>query len=371
MESPVIRLLLVEDDREDVFLFRKLLNKIRPLRFELVVCETVKEALKALDQQHFDLIISDFVLGLESGLDLLKHLRKDETSPPVIMITSMDQREVDIACMRAGAKEYLKKGTMTAELLDRTIRYTLRNHQAGQELKAALNVRDQMLSIISHDICAPVATLRSTFKFCAEQVESQPATMLKKFLVRGENNAEQLLDLTTKLLHWARSQTDHLVVASEAIDCEELVETVEAALTPVLESKELTLVNEVEPDTMVYADREMTETVLRNLLSNAIKFSHLGKQIYLTIYRDGDETCLLVRDEGVGMPPELRDSLFDQRKKTSRPGTRNEAGHGLGLMLVKSFIQRNHGSIQVQSEPGEGTSFEVRLPSHVPTAARS
>ncbi|MDP0500392.1 MAG: hybrid sensor histidine kinase/response regulator [Verrucomicrobiota bacterium JB022] len=365
MESPVIRLLLVEDDREDVFLFRKLLNKIRPLRFDLVVCEGVKEALKILDQQHIDLIISDFVLGLESGLDLLKHLRKSETAPPVIMITSMDQREVDIACMRAGAKEYLKKGSMTSELLDRTIRYTLRNHQAEQDLKAALNVRDQMLSIISHDICAPIATLRSTFKFCAEQVEQQPTPTLKKFLSRGETNAEQLLDLTTKLLHWARAQTDHLVVAPEVIECVDLIRTVHAALEPVLHGKELELVAEVEQDAIIYADREMVETVLRNLLSNAIKFSHHGKTVYLTIRTVKDETHLIVRDEGLGMGEELRASLFDQRKKTSRPGTSNEAGHGLGLMLVKSFVQRNHGAIEVESELGVGTTFTVKLPNHV------
>lgn len=362
MESPVIRLLLVEDDREDVFLFRKLLNKIRALRFELVVAESVRDALKAIENQSFDLIVSDFVLGLESGLDLLKQLRHYENAPPLIMITSMDQREVDIACMRAGAKEYLKKGSMTYELLDRTIRYTLRNHQAEQELKAALNVRDQMLSIISHDICAPIATLRSTFKFCAEQAENQPPATLKRFLHRGENNAEQLLDLTTKLLHWARAQTDHLVLIAEPHDYAEVLTAVQATLEPVLEAKQLELCVEVEPDATVYADREMLETVVRNLLSNAIKFSHEGKRIHLSVHLEGNEACLRVRDQGIGMAPDLAQSLFDQRKKTSRPGTRNEAGHGLGLMLVKTFVQRNHGSIAVESEMGEGTTFEVRLP---------
>jgi two-component system sensor histidine kinase/response regulator len=113
---------------------------------------------------------------------------------------------------------------------------------------------------------------------------------------------------------------------------------------------------------LVFLDQKMIETILRNLISNAIKFSPQGGSIELDSKSVGDKIILCVSDSGVGISPATKDSLFKIDKSISSLGTSGELGSGLGLILVKEFVDKNKGNIQIESELGKGTKIILEFP---------
>jgi signal transduction histidine kinase len=121
----------------------------------------------------------------------------------------------------------------------------------------------------------------------------------------------------------------------------------------------------------VLANREMLSFVLRNLLYNALKFTPEGGTVSMSAVYKGNGHCyIMVEDSGVGMSPYMIDQIL-QGKGVSRPGTRGERGTGLGLALCHEFVKLMNGSMQIESEEGEGTRVLIRLPLHVESEVES
>jgi signal transduction histidine kinase len=106
----------------------------------------------------------------------------------------------------------------------------------------------------------------------------------------------------------------------------------------------------------------MIYTVFRNLLMNAIKFSFPGGKVRITSDITDEECRIMVSDDGIGIQPEIQAKLFDANESITSPGTTGESGSGLGLVICKEFLERNRGSISVESEPANGSTFTVTLP---------
>jgi signal transduction histidine kinase len=128
------------------------------------------------------------------------------------------------------------------------------------------------------------------------------------------------------------------------------------------ESKRLTLRSSVRAGTLVYADKEMLDLVLRNLLSNAIKFTEEGGTIEVGARLEADRCVVYVRDTGSGMPPERAAALLRETYPVSETGTAGERGIGLGLSLCRSFLRLNGGDIWFDSQLDLGSTFYFSLP---------
>jgi signal transduction histidine kinase len=133
-------------------------------------------------------------------------------------------------------------------------------------------------------------------------------------------------------------------------------------LKPNLDHKKVDCLVKVERDCAVFADKSMVYTVFRNLLMNAVKFSFPGGKIRISSENGGKDCKIMIADEGIGIQPEIQEKLFDANEGISSPGTTGESGSGLGLVICKEFLERNKGSISVESEPGNGSTFTVTLP---------
>ena len=120
----------------------------------------------------------------------------------------------------------------------------------------------------------------------------------------------------------------------------------------------------MKEDLIVFADEDMLNTILRNLLTNALKFTNKHGVITAETKRIDLFVGIEVKDNGVGMPENVRESLFRLDVSHSSLGTDNEAGTGLGLILCKEFVEKNGGSISVESEVNKGTTFKFTLPTH-------
>jgi signal transduction histidine kinase len=163
-------------------------------------------------------------------------------------------------------------------------------------------------------------------------------------------------------MKWVRSQTGKLEIKPKEFDLSVSVEEALALVSNAAFRKQITLSSKVLKDTMVYADHEMVNTCMINLLSNAVKFTPLNGSVLVMPETNGAMIKVHVKDTGVGISPENMQKLFRLDTKSGTPGTANEKGTGLGLLLVKEFAEKNNGSISVQSNTGEGSIFTLTIP---------
>ena len=126
--------------------------------------------------------------------------------------------------------------------------------------------------------------------------------------------------------------------------------------------KQIRLINQIDKEQKVYADRPTTTTIIRNLLSNAIKFTHPGGKIAVWAEKETENLITGISDTGVGIEKDKLESIFQMGDKASATGTSGEQGTGLGLILCKEFIELNKGSIWAESQPGKGSTFYFSLP---------
>jgi signal transduction histidine kinase len=182
------------------------------------------------------------------------------------------------------------------------------------------------------------------------------------FILEMKKSAELSFNLLQNILLWSRSQTGKIEFKPAKLELINLVSNNLLLIANSAEQKRIRLINNVLPDIYIKADEEMINTVLRNLLTNAVKFSNLEGSITTNaaVYEKFVE--ISITDCGVGMNPKTVENLFRLDVAHSTIGTQNETGTGLGLILCKEFIEKNGGSINVESEIGKGTKFTFTLP---------
>lgn len=231
----------------------------------------------------------------------------------------------------------------------------------NKQLQDSNQVKERMLSILSHDFNAPMANLVSTLNLVDAEILTP-----QQF---GEISAKlqaQLNVLTTSLtdvLNWSKMQISGDAGAANVILPGQLLNEVALLFRHALDAKSLCLINSINPAIKAFANKDHIKLAFRNLLSNAIKFSHAGKKIYVTSSTQGDKIGISIRDEGTGIAPTVLEALQNEELSfNSHAGTANERGTGLGLMLVREFLQKSGGSLTIESVPGQGSIFTTWLP---------
>ena len=164
------------------------------------------------------------------------------------------------------------------------------------------------------------------------------------------------------MLDWSRSQTNRVSYNPDFIDVSYLAENVYELYKETARLKNINLVNEIQLGTTVWADSNMIFTVIRNLVSNAIKYTNSGGDVHIIAQDNNDHYTFSIIDNGIGMNSTNKANLFKIESVQSTPGTNQEKGTGLGLILCKEFVERNKGKIWVESEFGKGSSFNFTIP---------
>lgn len=229
-------------------------------------------------------------------------------------------------------------------------------------LKELNSTKDKFFSIISHDLRGPVNGIMGLSQLLVEQIKTKDYDGIDEQAHLIHKSTKKAVDLLKNLLDWSRMQTGRLKYTPGKIDVIKLIHSVSDLLYINYRNKEIDLNLKIPESLIVDADGFMLETVLRNLISNAIKFTPRGGHINVSIDIKSNEILFAVEDTGVGMHKKQLDRLFKIDKNVSTPGTENEAGTGLGLILCKDFIQMHNGNIWVESERGKGSRFYFTLP---------
>jgi signal transduction histidine kinase len=226
--------------------------------------------------------------------------------------------------------------------------------------------KDKFFSIISHDLKSPLNSLTGFLQILDMQVDAFSPSELREFAKGMNKSVKSLLELLDNLLLWSRTQTNTIEFSPLELSLSEIVDGNINLLQAVAQNKAISLLSEVNPGLRVYADRNMLNSVLRNLISNAIKFTPSNGRILIRAQERNDQVEVSVIDNGIGMSEQTISQLFRLDTYHTTPGTANEKGNGLGLILVKEFAEKNGGSISVESKVGKGTTFTITLPAARP-----
>lgn len=233
--------------------------------------------------------------------------------------------------------------------------YTIVSKQK-EELSESNKVKDKLFSILGHDLRGPVSSIATVIDLLND--EDLDETEKKEMLVMLQSQTHYTMATLDTLLLWGKTQIADNQVHKEKINTNAFVQNNLNLLQYELKNKKIQVVNEVEGNNLIFADKAQFDFVVRNLLTNAVKYTKVGGTITIntdSIINEG-YTTLMVKDNGVGMSEEQSKLLFKGFGITT-PGTNNEVGTGIGLMLCHEFVTTNGGKIWVESKETEGTTF--------------
>ena len=331
--------------------------------YDVVTVATGEEAL-ARARNGFDVALVDLRLPDSSGTALAANLKEVVPEGEVVLLTGFATMETAIAAVRSGAFAYLVKPCSTPDLL-LTIEQALRQvrlHVEKRELSRRAQVAEKLAAVgtmtagLSHEIRNPLNAAGLQLVVLERGIrrlapESQPVLLAPLKLVRDE--IKRLGHLLDDFLQFARPRD---VVASP-VELGQLIDAVLALFAGEAEKRQVTFERDVDPALPpIGGDGERMRQVLTNLTLNALEATPPGGTIRVIAQPVRDEVVLVIEDSGSGIVPEARGRIFEPFF-TTKP-----AGSGLGLPIVHAIITQHGGSIQVESPPGRGARFVVRLP---------
>jgi signal transduction histidine kinase len=232
----------------------------------------------------------------------------------------------------------------------------------NEELQQLNATKDKFFSIIGHDLKGPFNAIVGYSHLLVEQVSEKDYEGIEEYAGIILKSSERAMDLLTNLIVWSRSQTGRMEFNPQKLDMISIIGDVVALLSDTARQKGIILTQKTDPVILMYADSAMMATVLRNLVSNAIKFTNSGGEIVISAAAKHNKLTVSVADSGIGISTDRLEKLFRIDESYSTPGTNNEQGTGLGLILCKDFIEKHTGTIWVESDKGKGSTFYFTTP---------
>jgi signal transduction histidine kinase len=304
------------------------------------------------DQIRFETEAKDSRIAELSALNELRddQIKREEFKQNILVVVFALSVILLITVYRSGQRR-------------RQINMLLLKHQEdmekrSDELERLNQVKDKFFSIISHDLRSPINALAGILDLMSkEAVKPEDFGKHTQELRIRFNHTRTLLN---NLLDWTLLQMDKLNLQAAKIDLHKIVEE-NIQLLGSIKDKKIDLINIVPKNAIGFADSNTINLVIRNLMTNAIKFTNDGGKVEIGAEEKSHEWLMSVRDNGIGISPDVTKILFDKTAPYTTRGTANEKGTGLGLILCKEFVEKNGGTIWVESDTN-GSTFWFTIP---------
>ncbi|RKZ00257.1 MAG: hypothetical protein DRQ13_00800 [Ignavibacteriae bacterium] len=232
----------------------------------------------------------------------------------------------------------------------------------AEELKITNQSKDKFFSIISHDLRSPFNALLGITEYLTQYYKDMNPDEVKDSVNNIYRSSKKLYSLIINLLEWSRLHTGRMEVEKISLNLKEAGKEAVNLFNENASAKKIDLINKISEDINVSADKYMIDTVLRNLIANSIKFTKPDGHIILSAKKVGNMTEVSVEDNGIGISKENQKKIFRIDTQYHIDGTANEKGTGLGLILCKEFVEKNNGTIRIESKENEGSKFIFTVP---------
>jgi signal transduction histidine kinase len=234
--------------------------------------------------------------------------------------------------------------------------------ESETKLKDLNATKDKFFSIISHDLRNPIASLVSFVRIMNRDYDDMSENEVKELIADMKETTEKAQDLLENLLLWSKTQTGKIVFKPESFNFYDVIQENIQLFQSAISHKQISVQVFAENPSMMFADFNMTKTIVRNLLSNAIKFTHPRGNIRISFENTNKFFIFKIEDDGVGMKKDEIPLIFIPGGQKSKQGTADEKGTGIGLLISKEFVDRHKGHFQINSELGKGSTFAVHIP---------
>jgi two-component system CheB/CheR fusion protein len=231
-----------------------------------------------------------------------------------------------------------------------------------KELEDLNTHKESVLAILSHDLRSPLAGIIGTAEYLKSNFERMKPGVAKEMLDLLHKSSIEELEMLDYLVEWARIKYATDVFSPTKIKLAKHIQKVFDTLNETASLNSIYLHHEVDENATVFADGKMLLSIIQNIVSNAVKHTPEGGKITITAKSKEDKIIVQIKDTGIGMSKEIQEKLFTPQIKTLSKARKENKGAGIGLLLVKGFLEKNDGEIWVESIEGEGSSFYFALP---------
>ena len=404
------RILLVDDSPEERALFHELLEGDRAVDAATTIVGTLQEASRALEGGVFDVVLLDLNLPDASGLETVRRVRERAPRVPVVVLTGVEADATALAALKEGAQDYLVKGQTTGPVLSRAIRYAVERarveevsralaeeraarvvaesarvetdrlnraldetnravlalygelDERAEFLRRASDLKSRFLSNVSHELRTPLNSIVSLAALLHEQIDGPLTTEQQRQIGFIRAAAESLAHMVDDLLDLAKIEAGKAVVRTTTFSLEAVFAGLKGMLRPLHRDAHVALVFEDASHLApVTTDEAKVGQIVRNFVTNALKFTERG-EVRVSAAIEGEHLVVQVKDTGIGIPADQQERIFDEFTQVDGPIQRRVKGTGLGLPLARSLAALLGGTVEVESEQGEGSTFRARLP---------
>jgi len=363
-------ILIVDDNPTNLQILFDYLEKAG---FKILVAPNGERAVRQLEKIVPDIILLDIMMPGIDGYETCRRIKENEAMKdiPVIFMSALSDTFDKIRGFEAGAVDYVTKPFQQEEVLARINAHLTIRRQKKQlsELNSKLyesNItKDKFFSVIAHDLKNAFFPLFSYPDLLTRAIDKEDYGNVRKYAGNIKEHIENAYKLMENLLNWSRVQIGTMDFRPQEVHLYKVGLRCVALLAESANQKEISLSYTIDRDIRVYADPDMTDTILRNLISNAVKFTDNRGRVTVSARSFNGEVEISVSDTGIGISKENLPKLFRIDQVFKKEGTAGERGTGLGLILCREFVEKNKGKILVESELGKGTTFRFTLPGNL------
>jgi signal transduction histidine kinase len=379
-----LRVLIVEDSEHDAEL---LAIELRRGGYAVAYAHvhTEETMRRALADGEWDVVVSDFSMPQFSGMAALRVLRESGRDLPFIIVSGTIGEETAVHALKEGAHDFLIKDRLArllpaiarelreARMRRERLEATAERERLVGELADAVAARDEFIAIASHELNTPLTSLKLQIARMLKRSgdltgRPEDRDLLKQQIAVITRQADRLERLVSELLDVSRMTSGRLRLDLEAVDMGRVISEVEERMVETAELARAGCRLTVDAPAPVVGrwDAMRIEQIVDNLLRNAVKYG-AGKPVAVRVTTDGATATLTVQDQGIGLSPNDRERIFGRFERAV--SSRHYGGLGMGLFIVKQVVEAHAGSVDVQSRPGDGATFVVRLPIAGPESA--
>jgi signal transduction histidine kinase len=363
-DKPVI--LVVDDQPQNIDLLEA---HLIPQGYEIIQAVNGEEALEKYSGNKIDLVLLDVMMPVMNGYEVCRILKRRTEHMPVIMITSLCDRDSRITGIESGADDFLSKPFDSTELKLK-IKNLLKTkfvydnvEKSCREIKALGELKDSLTSFIVHDLRNPLSCIKGYLDLLA----SSDSLVKRDSFCVGEaiQNVKVMMDMISNLLDMAKMENNETVVNSENCGLAVIVSSAIRGMAPLINEKAIHLSDKTDlSDARVKVQRDLIERVMQNLLSNAVHYTPAQGNIMIESEPDGksDFVLISVSDSGSGIPKEYHLKIFDKFSTVETKKRRILGSTGLGLTFCKLAVELHGGKIWVEDRNGGGSVFRFTLP---------
>ncbi len=357
-DQSLVKILLVEDDEDDYMIIKDYLSDTF-LSYEITWAINFESFITHINQTSFDLVITDYILGFTSGIEVLKKVKEANPYTPVIILTGNGNNNIDIEAMKLGASDYLVKGSFNATSIERAVRYAIERANSAKITKEneiyqntinKIVSTDRIVRMIAHEVKNPLTNIL----LCAEQMKEflPDNEEFISYIEIVERNSNRINQLIVNLMDSTRFGDMKLKELN-------LIDVIKETLKLVEDRLNLKSVKVIEDYShqiiWLPLDSEKLKIALINIIINAIEAIKENDSpiININIEKLPHLVSIKIKDNGTGIPDEIKDKIFEPFC------TSKVKGSGLGLSSAQNIILWHKGKIEVNSEPNVGTEFTI------------